>query len=177
MSSEIQCQAEIIPQTPITEPEESHVWTDEEKVEYLYDRQWAVSRIARKTGLSANRIRELLDEIDERRFAEIEKSPRRRKAGYVAVNKAIMAAAWEKMERGGNARLLKLVLEAQNQNIKVLGDYAPTHTINVDLTERSLINPAIQARIMARPEAMAALVALEEMAAEEQAATEEGGER
>lgn len=156
--------------TPITGPEPARGWTDEETVEYLADRNWSISRIARKTGIERRRVALLVEAIDERRIEEIIASGGRRKARYVAHNQAVSEAIWEAVEKGANPRLLKIAMEAQSQTIKVLGDYAPTQTVNVEWKAHALVNPEVQARIMADPAARAALLALEEFAATQHAA-------
>lgn len=169
MGSEIQCQPEVVQATPIAERGRDHDWTDEEKVEFLADRAWSMARICRKTGLSKRRVEAIIDEVDERRVEEIRRRPELRKARYVALNRAIEEESWRSYRRKGCIRDLKVGLEAREQTIKILGDRAPTRTVNEEWKVHALVNPEVHARIMADPDAREALIRLEEFAAGHQA--------
>lgn len=135
--------------TPITELGRDHVWTDEEKVEYLLHRSWSVSRILRKTGLSRRSVLAIIDRIDEAKIAEISGSHEAIKSRHAAYLEEVAAEVFEAHERSGNVnpRVLRVGMEALAQVRRIYGLDAAEKSVSVNVDARLMDREQTEAMV------------------------------
>ncbi len=140
--------------------------TTEERVEFFLARGYSVAKIARKTRMSAPRVKEIVDRIDEAKIQEVIDGDEVARARMISYHELIAQESMEvylrsKRNKKPQLRYLKVGMEAQKQIREMLGLDAPAKSVNLNLTAKPLVMPGDQqAFVNADPNLMAEMVRL-----------------
>lgn len=127
-------------------------WSDEDKVRYLYERNWSVNAICRRAKVTPDKAKAIIEAVDEEMIARVRDSPERVKAAHVGYLEMVALEASRAYQRSvkksssgiGNPRLLRVGVEAKSQIRKIYGFDAPARQVNLNVTGKTLVHPADQ---------------------------------
>lgn len=146
-------------------------WSDVEKVEYLYLRNWSVNRIMRKLGVTPDMLEALLEAVDakiEKRISLQRAKVVRQHYGFHEELATVALDSFNKLAKQGRhaPSFLRIASEskATARKIYALDEPVKTVSVNVDAKVHALFKPEVNARIMSDPEAREAFLKLEEFA-------------
>jgi hypothetical protein len=153
---------------PSPPPEKPMLYaSDEEKVEYLYLRNWRTNRIARKLKLSPYIINGMCEAIDAKIEKRVREAPERIRAQHFGFHEELAGEAMKgyaktkRSEDGPDPRFLRVAAENKAAARKIYGLDAATKTENVNLTARAVFTPEEMARIWGNPETRRAMTMIE----------------